>query len=181
MPIEADARMASLLLHHDVSQFYAYEADLLDERRFSDWLALLTEDIRYWAPLNRNVRYGETDQLTRPQQDVAWFDEGRQTLAQRVAQLATGIHWAEEPQSRTSHLVTNIRVLTATPDAAGAQELTTSCRFLVYRNRLQDEVDILVGKRFDTLRRGGDGWMIAQRKIVIDQNVLLAKNLTTFL
>ena len=115
MLTELDRSTASMLLHHDVTQFYAAEADLLDERRFHEWLVLLTPDIRYWMPLNRNVRYGETDQFTRERQDVAWFDEGYETLAQRVAQLATGIHWAEEPQSRTSHLITNVRVLTATP------------------------------------------------------------------
>jgi 3-phenylpropionate/cinnamic acid dioxygenase small subunit len=165
----------ALLLHHDITQFYAMEADLLDERDYAGWLALLTDDIRYWMPLTRDVRYGDDGASTRERQDVAWFDEGRETLAQRVAQLATGIHWAEEPQSRTSHLVTNIRVLTTEP------EVTTSCRFLLYRNRLQHEVDILVGKRWDTLRRAGSGWMIARRKIVLDQNVLMAKNLTTFL
>ncbi len=179
-PMPSDATLDSMLLHHDIMQFYAAEADLLDERRFTEWLALLTPDIRYWMPLNRNVRYGETDQLSRERQDVAWFDEGLETLSQRVAQLATGIHWAEEPQSRTSHLITNLRILSATPSMADATELETKCRFLIYRNRLQDEVDILAGKRRDTLRRAESGWMIARREITLDQNVLLAKNLTTF-
>jgi len=30
------------------------------------------------------------------------------------------------------------------------------------------------------LRRNGDGWLIARRKIILDQNVLLTKNLTFF-
>ena len=47
------------------------------------------------------------------------------------------------------------------------------------------ETDILVGKREDVLRRpndseGGDGWQIARRTILLDQNVLLSKNLTFF-
>jgi 3-phenylpropionate/cinnamic acid dioxygenase small subunit len=176
----SDSALDAMLLHHDIMQFYVAEADLLDDRRFAEWLALLTPDIRYWMPLNRNVRYGETDQMTRERQDVAWFDEGLETLSQRVAQLATGIHWAEEPQSRTSHLITNLRIITATPAAADPAEVEAKCRFLIYRNRLQDEVDILVGKRRDTLRLVDGGWMIARREITLDQNVLLAKNLTTF-
>jgi len=32
----------------------------------------------------------------------------------------------------------------------------------------------------DTLRRDGDSWLIARREIFLEQNVLLAKNLTLF-
>jgi 3-phenylpropionate/cinnamic acid dioxygenase small subunit len=54
-------------------------------------------------------------------------------------------------------------------------------RFLVYRNRLQDETDFFVGKREDILRRDPDtGWKVARRTIILDQNVLLAKNVTVF-
>jgi 3-phenylpropionate/cinnamic acid dioxygenase small subunit len=60
------------------------------------------------------------------------------------------------------------------------QEVTTKCRFLIYRNRVETETDILVGKREDTLRRAGEGWQIARRKIILDQNVLMTKNLTFF-
>jgi len=59
-------------------------------------------------------------------------------------------------------------------------EVTVRCRFLIYRNRVETETDMLVGKREDLLRRDGDGWQIARRKIVLDQNVLLTKNLTFF-
>jgi 3-phenylpropionate/cinnamic acid dioxygenase small subunit len=108
------------------------------------------------------------------------MDEGKITLTQRVQQLMTGIHWAEEPLSRVSHLVTNIRILEATPSLGAATEALVKCRFFVYRNRLQDETDILVGKRKDTLRREDGRWKIARREIYLDQNVLLAKNLTIF-
>ena len=60
------------------------------------------------------------------------------------------------------------------------REVTVKCRFLIYRNRVETETDLLVGKREDTLRRAGDGWLIARRKIILDQNVLLTKNLTFF-
>jgi 3-phenylpropionate/cinnamic acid dioxygenase small subunit len=53
-------------------------------------------------------------------------------------------------------------------------------RFLIYRNRVETETDILVGKREDVLRRVDGGWQLSRRKIVLDQNVLLTKNLTFF-
>ena len=53
-------------------------------------------------------------------------------------------------------------------------------RFLVYRNRVETETDVLVGKREDLLRRVNGTFKIARRKIILDQSVLLAKNLTFF-
>jgi 3-phenylpropionate/cinnamic acid dioxygenase small subunit len=133
-------------------------------------------------PMRRNVKYGDATgrEFTREGADISWFDEGKDTLTRRVRQIQTGIHWAEEPQSRIAHLLSNVQLLEATPDAATAQEVTAKCRFLVYRNRVETETDFLVGKREDTLRRAGDGWIIARRKIILDQNVLLTKNLTFF-
>ena len=63
---------------------------------------------------------------------------------------------------------------------SGRRELEVRSRFLVYRNRVETETDFLVGRREDLLRRQGGDWRIARRKIVLDQNVLLAKNLTMF-
>ena len=57
---------------------------------------------------------------------------------------------------------------------------TTKCRFIVYRNRLESETDLLVGRREDTLTRIGGQLKVARRKIILDQSVLLAKNLTMF-
>ncbi|HTQ33503.1 MAG TPA: 3-phenylpropionate/cinnamic acid dioxygenase subunit beta [Stellaceae bacterium] len=178
----SDPRLARLLLTQEIAEFLYAEAELLDERRYDEWLALLADDIRYWMPMRRNVKFGDETgrEFTREHEEISWFDEGKETLTRRVRQIQTGIHWAEEPQSRISHLVSNVRLAEATPDAAAAQEVVAHCRFLIYRNRVETETDFLVGKREDTLRRAADGWLIARRKIILDQNVLLTKNLTFF-
>jgi 3-phenylpropionate/cinnamic acid dioxygenase small subunit len=46
---------------------------------------------------------------------------------------------------------------------------------------VETETDILVGRREDSLRRNGAGWLLTRRKIILDQNVLLSKNLTFFI
>lgn len=169
-------KLERLLLVREIEEFFFAEAELLDERRFAAWLDLLTDDVRYWMPMRRNVKFGEqVREETREQQDMNWFDEGKETLTQRVRQILTGVHWAEEPLSRVCHMVSNVQLLHATSD-----EAVVKCRFLIYRNRLQDETDFFVGKREDTLRRVAGQWKIARRKIILDQNVLLAKNLTIF-
>ena len=165
-----------LLLRGEVEEFLYHEAELLDERRYKEWLDLLTDDVQYFMPLRRNVPHDETErELTRAGADVSWFDEGKDTLSRRVQQILTGIHWAEEPPSRISHLISNVQIVKANP-----AEIEVKSRFLIYRNRVETETDILVGKREDVLRRVDGRLKIARRKIVLDQNVLLVKNLTFF-
>ncbi len=177
----ANDPLALLLLKQDVEAFLYHEANLLDDRQYEEWLDLLTDDVRYWVPMRRNVKFGELErEFTREGQDINWFDEGKVTLTQRVRQILTGVHWAEEPLSRLSHLVTNVEITEATPSAADAGEVSLRCRFIIYRNRVATETDILVGRREDRLRRVDGQWRIAQRQVFLDQNVLLAKNLTFF-
>ena len=182
MMAERDARIDRLLLRQEITDFLYREAELLDQRRYRDWLDLLADDVRYWMPMRRNVKFGEDErEFTRAQHDINWFDEGKETLARRVKQIETGIHWAEEPRSRVSHLVSNVQVQGVEPSIADPQEVAVTCRFLIYRNRVETETDILVGGREDWLRRNGEGWLLARRKIILDQNVLLSKNLTFFI
>jgi 3-phenylpropionate/cinnamic acid dioxygenase small subunit len=167
-----------LLLKEDIEAFLYHEAELLDERRYEAWLDLFTDDAHYFMPMRRNVPHDEPGrEFTRAGADVNWFDEGKDTLTRRVKQILTGLHWAEEPPSRICHMVSNVQVA-ATDSTAG--EVLVKSRFLIYRNRVETETDFLVGKREDVLRRVDGDWKIARRKIVLDQNVLLAKNLTVF-
>jgi 3-phenylpropionate/cinnamic acid dioxygenase small subunit len=180
------ADVARLLLKEEIQDFLYREAELLDERRYEDWLDLFTDDVHYWVPMRRNVPSQDTAlEFTRAGLDVNWFDEGKDTLTRRVQQIRTGVHWAEEPPSRICHMVSNVQLLGALGEGPSPGEVAVKSRFLIYRNRVETETDLLVGKREDLLRRvaSGDagGWRIARRKVILDQSVLLAKNLTFFL
>jgi 3-phenylpropionate/cinnamic acid dioxygenase small subunit len=175
-------------LVREVEQFLYREARWLDERRFHEWLELLTEDIRYWMPV-RTSRYprsskaiaifdpGRYDEEELAKEDeLAIFDETKETLARRIARLDTGMAWAEDPPSRTRHIITNIEVEPGEP----ALEIKVYSNFFVYRNRSETEQDFYVGGRQDVLRKVDGAWKIARRKIILDQNVLLAKNVSIF-
>jgi 3-phenylpropionate/cinnamic acid dioxygenase small subunit len=173
--------IARILLRQEVEDFLYHEAELLDERRYEEWLELFTEDTHYFMPMRKNVPRGElAREFTREGADVNWFDEGKDTLDRRVKQILTGVHWAEEPPSRICHMVSNVQILGASPAGPAPTEVAVKSRFLIYRNRVETETDFLVGKREDVLRRVDGAWRIARRKIVLDQSVLLAKNLTFF-
>ncbi len=172
----------------EIEQFLYREARLLDERRLHEWLELLTDDIHYWMA-GRTNRYPKTskaisildpgryveDDLTR-YNEVALLDEDKRSLVQRVARLDTGMAWAEDPPSRTRHLIANIEV----EPGDGAQEVRAYSNFVVYRSRAETEQDFYVGARRDVLRRVGGAWKLARRRVILDQNVLLAKNVSIF-
>ena len=104
------------------------------------------------------------------------MDEDRQTLGARVARLDTGMAWAEDPPSRTRHMISNIEV----EPGDTTQEIKVDSNFIVYRSRAETEEDFYVGARRDILRRVAGAWKIAGRKIILDQNVLSAKNVSIF-
>ena len=169
-------------LKADMEDFLYVEADMLDERRFRDWLNLLADDITYFMPIRRNVKFGRhtEHENTRQGAGISWFDEDKWTLTKRVDQILTGVHYAEEPLSRVCHMVSNVQILRVTPSVDEPREVEVRCRFLVYQNRIEYETYTFVGKRTDLIRKTAEGWKIARREILLDQNVLLAKNLSTF-
>ena len=169
-------------LKADVEEFYYCEADLLDNRRFRDWLELLTDDISYFMPIRRNVKFGqhEARENTKRGEGISWFDEDKWTLTKRVDQILTGVHYAEEPLSRITHMVSNVQITDVRPSLEAPAELDVTSRFLVYQNRVEYETYTLVGRRNDTLRRLDSGLKVCRREILLEQNIRLAKNLTMF-
>jgi len=176
-----EERLSYLDLMREIEDFYFLEADLLDERAYMAWLDLLADDVRYWMPMRKNVAFDDLARETTDENDIAWVDDDKETLTKRVKQLLTGIHWAEEPVSRVSHIISNIRLAKPVAVMRDGETAIVKSRFFVYRNRLETEADVLVGRREDALRRASGSLQIARRKILIEQSTLLAKNLTVFL
>ena len=163
-------------LWFELMQFYIREAWLLDERKLREWLDLFTEDTLYFMPRRKNVLRRELHRELTPLGDLAILEEDKRYLEMRVARLETGMAWAEDPPSRTRHLVGNLE---ASELAKGEVQARTA--FLVYRSHLETDSQILAGCREDLLRKVGSAWKIARRTIVLDANVLLDKNLSVFL
>jgi len=171
-----------------VEQFLYREARLLDSRQFRRWIDLLADDLRYWIPMRSN-RYSaasksisildgsryEEDDLSK-KSDQAFMDEDKGSLRRRVDRLDTGMAWAEDPPSRTRHLISNVEVEPGERES----EVKVYSNFIMYRSRGETEEDFYVGSREDVLRNADGSWQLASRKIVFEQNVLSAKNLSNF-
>jgi len=82
----------------ELFEFAALEARLLDERRWDEWLALFTEDGRYWVPLQgAEQRDGST------YNSIA--DEDRLLLSLRVERLKNPRAHSEHPPTRCQHVL----------------------------------------------------------------------------
>ncbi|HZR83443.1 MAG TPA: aromatic-ring-hydroxylating dioxygenase subunit beta [Candidatus Binatia bacterium] len=168
-------RIAAAVRQYEVERFYYDEAALLDAHRYDEWLALFTDDAHYFMPIRRTRMQRELDKEFTQPGEMAFFDDDKTLLAGRVAKLQTGRSWAEDPPSRTRHLITNVRIV-----ADDGHELRVESNFHLYRTRLRSEEDSWIGSRHDVLRRIDGALRIADRKIFLEQTVLLSRNLSNF-
>lgn len=166
--------VGNLALRLEIEEFLANEAHLLDQRMFREWLDLVTDDVEYWMPVRSTRARSDMANEFAKIGELAFFDDDKSLLEERVRKLDTGYSWAEDPPSRTRHIYTNLRILDHSID----DEVDISCNFIVYRTRLERDEDIWVGRRDDKLRRVNGSWRLAKRHIFLDQVSVVSKNMS---
>ena len=159
-----------------VQAFFSLEARLMDDHHLEAWVALFSDDTRYWMPLVTNRIGRDHGKEISRFGEVAHFDDDKTSLTNRVKRLSTGMAWAETPPSRTRHLVTNVEIMEQRPDGV----VRVRSNFLIYRSHLEYDMEIFAGYREDCLRPNADSWLICQRDIILDQSVVTQKNLGIF-
>lgn len=138
---------------HAIEAFLIHEARLLDERRFDDWLALFTDDAWYWVPI-------EPGQQS-PHDTVSLMYDDRRLLETRVRRLSHPHVHAQEPASRTSHLIGNVTVEEHGP---GAGELTARSKFQIIEYR-RDAQRLFAGTCLHGLARDSAGFRIRWKRV----------------
>lgn len=172
--------MTDATLQQEIEQFLYREARLLSEARFEDWLALLSDDVRYWMPARETLQYargrdraghggyGPGDHpAAAAERTLPLLDDDKPFLRARIERLRSSMAHAEQPPSRLRYFVTNVEV-----DAAGDAEWDVRCNLLVYQSRLERTETLYAGCREDRLRREEGRLRIARRKIMLDQTLL---------
>jgi 3-phenylpropionate/cinnamic acid dioxygenase small subunit len=132
--------------------FLIHEARLLDEGYFDEWLALFTDDARYWVPIQPN----QPD----PFETVSLMYDDRRLLETRVRRLSDPRIYSQEPRSRTSRTVTN---LTLEPDSDEPGMLVRSKFVLVEYRR--EEQRLFAGTYLHRLIGEGEAMRIAMKKV----------------
>ena len=169
-----------MALWFEVQAFLVMEARLLDDQQLHQWVALFTDDVRYWMPIITNRTGRDLGKERTQLGELAHFEENKTSLTNRVRRLDTGMAWAETPPSRVRHLVTNVEVMAHLNET----DISVRSNFLIYRSHLEYDTELFAGMRDDVLRRvdpsAGAGWQIAKRTIILDQSVVTQKNLGIF-
>ena len=90
--------MMNTIGERELRAFIYHEARLLDERRFDEWLALFTEDGRYWVPLQ-----GAAQADDGAHNSIA--DEDRLLLSLRIERLKNPRAHSQHPASSCQHVL----------------------------------------------------------------------------
>lgn len=165
----------------EIQELLYYEAELLDEHRYDDWVGLLAPELVYRVPVRMTVRNSRSD----VSETMYLMEEDARSIELRVRRLGTDVAWAEDPHSRTRHFVSNIRVRAVAVEG----QYAVRTNLLVYRNRGDDAGhDLISADRRDVWREQAepvDGedprFLLVHREALVDQATLGAKNLAIFL
>ena len=158
----------------DAAALLFREARLLDQFRLDEWLQLFTADGLYWIPI---------DESKPPRRSASIVYDDAPSREERVHHLLHLPFPAQNPRSRTVHVVANIEVMES--DAGVA---TVHSSQVIYETRTGDytqiglgELTTIVARVEHELRHGADGWRIALKKILLIDRDMPQGNLTFML
>jgi p-cumate 2,3-dioxygenase subunit beta len=151
---------AQLLLRLRVEDLLYQEADLLDQWRLDEWLALFTEDAQYLVP--------PTDlagEAANPDTSLFYVFDDRRRMQERVIRLKKVTAHSESPRSKVRHLVSNVR---ASQDGA---TINARASFAVWRSK-DASSDVFVGHYlYELVEHAGD-LRIRKKTCVLDMEAL---------
>jgi 3-phenylpropionate/cinnamic acid dioxygenase small subunit len=157
-------------VQYEVEQFLYREAQLLDERRYGDWLELFSLDVIYRAPV-RVTREGLDDVVD--DNGLCIFDDDYGQLELRVQGVQVKSAWAEIPPSRSRRTISCVQV-----EPLENGDLRARSNFIVYRTRAENIEHWFVGTRVDVLRRRGESFQIMRRDILFDTVAFATDNIS---
>ncbi len=153
----------------EIEKFLYNEARLLDSGKLDEWLALYTEDARYWVPAN-------ADNIN-PMTHVSIIYDDRERMQDRVWSIQSGVRWSQDPPSRLRHLISNVEVV----EDKGT-EVVVSSNFAAFElRRAIYGARYFVGRYEHHLRRVNGSWKVAMKKIELLDNDAPIENLTFIL
>lgn len=155
----------------DAEDFLVHEAQLLDDRRFDEWLRLFAPTGIYWLPIREDAAPEAATSLI--------YDEPLRR-EERVHRLLKTPAQAQMPPSRTQHGISNVRVEDA-PDGGVriySNQVVHEMRRADYRQAARSQQRALVGRCEHHLRDEDGSWRISLKKVVLLDRDMPIANLT---
>lgn len=151
---ESAAEQLSDAERREIEDFLYREARLADESRYTEWEALVDDDMYYWIP--------RVDADPARGRQVSITSDNRSRLANRIKQLNTGVRHAQVPPSPMRRMIANIEL-----SRRGADEYTAEYNFSLFEMRVQStgHMQIWAGRMELHLRRKDDGLRMFYKRV----------------
>jgi 3-phenylpropionate/cinnamic acid dioxygenase small subunit len=146
--------------------FLVAESAALDERRYGDWLELLTDDFTYEMPVPLS-----REDPSLPQHATGLFlsHESKSFLAMRFSRVDSDYAWAERPAAFLRHFISNLRLLDDAEPGAGRWTVATNV--MVVRSRLPEAPALSSAGRRDVIVATEQGLRLAHRVVYLDSEL----------
>ncbi|MFE2089165.1 aromatic-ring-hydroxylating dioxygenase subunit beta [Streptomyces sp. NPDC059460] len=145
------------------TRFLQHEAAALNDERYEDWLAMITEDFDYRMP-TPVLRDDPTQPRHSDRSLLAW--ESIHSLRLRFQRIQTDFAWADRPPGFHRRHVTAVRL--GERSETGPGDWIVHSDVLVFRSRAPEGTTITSATRRDVLRLEGDGLKLARRTTYVD-------------
>ncbi len=140
----------------ELRDFIENEADLLDEQRFDEWLALYADDAVYWAP----AKPAQSSWLDH----VSLFYDDKHIMKTRIQRLKHPMIHCQDPKSNCVRVLSNFKVEWASDDG---EQYRVRSKFIMLEDRPGADRRFYGGRYTHTLRRTQDSVEIVLKKVEI--------------
>jgi benzoate/toluate 1,2-dioxygenase subunit beta len=139
-------------VQHAVEQFLYRQAELLDTKRWQDWIDLFTPDGVYWMPAD--PAHTHWDGMP------AIFAEDKNLMHVRMGRVQHPDAWSQRPLWGTNHLVSNVVI----DKVAKNGDVTARSRFHMLELR-RDDVRHFAGQYTHHLKKSKGGYRIKLQRV----------------
>ena len=140
-------------LQMKVERFVSRQAEILDDKRWEEWLGLFAAEGHYWMPV--------TEEQTQMEGVPNIFLEDLDLMTVRVKRVNHPRAWSQKPPHRTSHIVGNV-VIESVDKATG--DLVVRSKFQMTEFR-RDATRHFAGKYRHHLKATPDGYRIKLQRV----------------
>jgi 3-phenylpropionate/cinnamic acid dioxygenase small subunit len=151
LPARGSHAAANAGTQQRVEAFLYYQAELLDRKEWSAYIALFAQDGMYWMPVTPE----QTDWLDTP----SIFAEDKLLMEVRRGRVTHPNAWSQAPAWGTSHLLGNVFI-----ESESDVEIVVRSRFMMQELR-RDQIRHFAGAYRHTLLKSGDDFEIRLQRV----------------
>ena len=137
-----------------VEQFLFHQAEIVDDKRWDEWLTLFTKDGTYWMP-------AQADQETAEGVPNIFYED-LYLMEMRIKRVCHPNAHSQAPVQRMSRVVSNVMI----ESEAANGDIVVRSKFHVVEYRLEVQ-RVFGGKYTHHLTKSGDGYKINMQRVDI--------------